>query len=100
MSIFVFATSFIFPILCNACAVSSDSSFLFDSGDAHELGSSLAWLMTGILVTIGYSIPFEMFRVTLMPLVEFLLTCGGGTVILVSIIVFQFVVIRTNGDSV
>jgi len=59
----------------------------------------IAWLTVGILITIGYSIPFELFRLSSMPLVEMLLTMGGGTIILTSILLFQFVVIKRGSSE-
>lgn len=96
LSIFIFATSLIFPFLCNACAISSNTieSFLFDDGGQAELGGMLSWLLTGALITIGYAIPFELWRVNRMQLVEFILTACGGTVILVAILTFQFVLMK------
>lgn len=101
LSIFVFATSFIFPIMTNTCTTSSsdDSGYLYDDPSQHELGAMVAWLTVGILITIGYSIPFELFRVSSMPLVEMLLTMGGGTIILASILLFQFVVVKRGASA-
>ncbi len=59
----------------------------------------IAWLTVGIMITVGYSIPFELFRQASMPLVEMLLTMGGGTIILASILLFQFVVIRKGSSD-
>ncbi len=59
----------------------------------------IAWLTVGIMITVGYSIPFELFRQSSMPLVEMLLTMGGGTIILASILLFQFVVIRKGSSD-
>ncbi len=59
----------------------------------------VAWLTVGIMISIGYSIPFELFRLSSMPLVEMLLTMGGGTIILTSILLFQFVVVKRGSNS-
>lgn len=78
--------------------MTTDAGFLYDDQGQQELGAMVAWLTVGVLITIGYSIPFELFRTNSMPLVEMLLTMGGGTVILTSILLFQFVVIRKGGS--
>jgi Vacuolar protein sorting 55 len=90
LSIFIFGTSLIFPVLCNACNLSDQAHYMFDSVEQAELGGSLSWLICGILITVGYAVPFELWRVGDMPLVEFLLTAGGGTVMIVAILLFQF----------
>jgi hypothetical protein len=93
LSIFVFASSFIFPVMCNACSMQKEHDYLFDDSGQSELGGTLAWLLAGIFITVGYAIPFELWRTKTMLLVEFLLTGGGGTVILVALLLFQFVVV-------
>lgn len=80
--------------MTNTCTTTSDAGFLYDDSGQHELGAMVAWLTVGIMISIGYAIPFELFRVSSMPLVEMILTMGGGTIILVSILLFQFVVIK------
>jgi hypothetical protein len=93
ISICIFSLCLIFPFLCNACSISNTTdAYLFDNSAQAELGGTLAWLLSGILVTIGYAVPFELWRVGRMPLVEFLLTAGGGTVIMVAILTFQFTI--------
>ena len=60
LSIFIFATSLIFPVLCNACNLSNEAHYMFDSVEQAELGGALSWLIAGILITIGYAVPFEL----------------------------------------
>jgi hypothetical protein len=103
LSIFVFLFSFGFPILTNSCAFggSTDSAdFLYDNTDSRDLAALVSWFATGIMITIGYAIPVELFRVSDMILVEMLLTIGGGTIILSSIILFQiFIISRHRAES-
>lgn len=94
LSILFFCISLIFPIMCGACQFGSkEPDFLYDN-DFTELGGTLAWLLTGIVITIGFAIPFELFRLGSMALLEFLMTCGGATVILGAVLIFKFLVIK------
>jgi len=100
LSIFVFFFSFGFPILTNSCAFADSGDFLYDNMDSRDLAALVSWFATGIMITIGYAIPVELFRVSDMILVEMLLTIGGGTIILSSIILFQiFIISKHRAES-
>ena len=93
LSILFFVISLVFPILTGACQFGAREDFLYDN-DSGELGGSLAWLITGIVITVGFSIPFELYRLGSMALLEFLLTLGGGLTILTSILCFKIFLIK------
>ena len=93
LSILFFAVSLIFPMICGACQFGKQEDFFLDDSNDNELGGTLAWLLTGIVITIGFSIPFEMFRLNTMSLLEFLLTLGGGIVILIAVLCFKIFLI-------
>lgn len=88
LSIFFFVVSLIFPILCG-----QKNEYSYDDHNS-ELGGMLAWIMAGIVLTVGFSIPFELFRLNNMKLVEFLLTLGGGLVILTAVVCFKVFLIK------
>jgi len=94
LTILVFTVSLVFPISCNACVVGGDTTTdpFMDSSSDVELGPMLSWLLLGIFVTIGYSIPFELWRGGKMNPVGMGLTMGGGTVILVAVLIFSQII--------
>lgn len=91
LSILVFLTGLVPPILCNAYqfGFSRMDSVLFDNTSEAELGGILSWLLTGCFVTIGYAIPVELFRTSLLPWIPMWLTIGGGSIILIAIALFR-----------
>lgn len=97
LSILVFSISLIFPIAANACTIGNSSSHWDDSGGG-ETGPMLSWLLLGVFVTIGYSIPFELWRSAKMNAVGMGLTMGGGTVILAAVLIFSQVVKEHTRD--
>jgi len=99
LSIFVFASSFIFPFFSGTFSLNEHDAYLYDDPSQQDLGAMVAWLTVGIMITVGYCIPIELFRLSLMPLVEMLLTIGGGTVILASIALFAIVVIKRGQNE-
>jgi len=98
LSILVFSVSLIFPIMCNACSIGSGTHDSVFDGDAEETGRMLSWLLLGIFVTVGYSIPFELWRSHKMSAVGMGLTMGGGTVILTAVLIFSQVVKQHTRD--
>jgi len=89
LSILVFCISFVFPLTCGAFKIGGASDrFAFDGEDSGELGPMLSWLLMGIFVTIGYSVPFELWRSNAVNVVAMGLTMGGGTVIMAAILIF------------
>lgn len=103
LTILMFALSLFPPLMCNALDFENNnglsaSLLLMDDdteNDDREKGKSLAWLFMGSFVTIGYSIPFLLWRTKHMPILNMGLTMGGGTVILISIAVFiKYVLIQ------
>lgn len=66
--------------------------FLFDTQDSAQMGGILSWLLFGVCLTIGYGIPIELWRVKTLSLVPMFLTLGGGTVILIAILIFVKVI--------
>jgi hypothetical protein len=98
LSIFIFAVSLIFPALCNAMNITSESSasdaWLFDSGNDAELGGTLSWLATGVCLVIGYGIPFELWRTNSMNTMQMWMTFGGGSVIMASISLFAILILQ------
>jgi hypothetical protein len=102
LSILLFLVSFIFPILCNAFrfdSAQSSDSYLFSDGHEAELGGMISWFVMGIFITMGYSIPFELWRTKLMNPIGMGMTMGGGTIILASILLFSQVVYKTMRDQ-
>jgi len=94
-TITMFAFSIIFPLMCNALNVSgnySQSDILFmdddDNNDGADKGKTLSWCLTGITVTVGYAIPFLLWRNKEMPILNMALAMGGGSIILVAIAIF------------
>ena len=95
-TILVFSISIVFPLMCNALNVSggysqSDILFMDDgdgSGENMEKSKALSWTLAGIMITVGYSIPFLLWRNKHMPILNMSLTMAGGTVILIAIAIF------------
>lgn len=102
LSIFIFAVSFLFPALCNAMNVTTESSasdaWLFDNGTDAELGGTVSWLATGICLVVGYGIPFELWRTNSMNTMQMWMTFGGGTVIIVAISLFAILILRIGRE--
>jgi hypothetical protein len=92
LSILVFSTSLLFPVLCGALKFKRENldSYLFDEPSDQDLGAMLAWFLWGVFISIGYAIPFELWRTNLMNAIGMGTTMGGGTVILISILVFIY----------
>lgn len=98
LSILVFSVSLIFPIMCNACSIGAGPANVFGDEGNGELGPMLSWLLLGVFVTIGYSIPFELWRSGLVNVIGMGLTMGGGTVILAAVLIFSQVVREKSRD--
>lgn len=79
--------------MCNAMSFESDHSF-----SEPETGGLLAWLLLGVFVTIGYSIPFELWRGGILNPVGMGLTMGGGTIILLAVLGFVFSIKKTESS--
>lgn len=88
-SIFLFIGSFIFPLMCNAYSFQQDG-ILFDDEEGAYTGQSLSWLFVGIFVTIGYAIPFLLWRSKSLVLWYMICTMIGGTVVMIGSGVFFF----------
>lgn len=92
LSVLTFLLSLTFPVLCNAYQIGGSSNYadayLFADSSSAELGGMLSWLLLGVFVTVGYGIPFELWRSKLMNLAGMILTMSGGTIILASIFLF------------
>lgn len=88
LSILVFSISLIFPISAKACTFGNVESHWMDDSSG-ETGPMLSWFLLGVFVTIGYSIPFELWRAAKMNAVGMGLTMGGGTVILAAVLIFS-----------
>jgi hypothetical protein len=100
-TILVFCLSIIFPLMCNALNVSGnytqgDILFMDDDGENMEKSKALSWTLTGIMITIGYSIPFLLWRNKHMPILNMSLAMGGGSVILISIGIFVATVFKLS----
>lgn len=93
MSVLVFALSLVFPFLCNGFDFENDSW-----STPNETAGTLGWLFFGIMVTIGYSIPFELWRASSMSPIAMGLAMGGGTVILGAVFFFGFLLRRNKVD--
>lgn len=87
LSILVFCISLVFPFLCGAFEIGASNSWGGDEG-TQELGPMLSWVILGVFVTIGYAVPFELWRSDSVNAIGMGLTMGGGTVIMVAILVF------------
>jgi hypothetical protein len=107
LTVLMFAFSFVLPLMCNSLQVggnknSSDLDLMlmddFSSGnDLVEKGKSVSWLVMAIFLTLGYSIPFLLWRKSLMKLTNMAFAMGGGTLILISIGVFiKFVLLSSS----
>lgn len=88
LSVMLFLMSLTFPVLCNAHHVGEDSYELFSDNTSAEIGGMLSWMLLGIFITVGYGIPFELWRSGLMNVIGMSLTMVGGTIILAAIFVF------------
>lgn len=107
LTVLMFAFSFILPLMCNSLQVGNKNSssdldlMLMDnndySGSMVEKGKSVSWLVMAIFLTLGYSIPFLLWRKSLMQLTNMAFAMGGGTLILISIGVFiKFVLLSSS----
>jgi len=77
-----------FPVLMSGCQFdSSESSSLF-ADDDHDGIAVLSWIATGVLVIIAYAIPVELFRAQLVPAGGVYFSAGGGTIVLLAILLF------------
>jgi hypothetical protein len=96
LSILVFSFSLLFPFLCNAFSFESmaqSDAWLFEDNEQAEFGKSLAWLFMGTLISIGFSIPFLLWRSHQMVVWNMATTMGGGTLILLAIALFAHFII-------
>lgn len=84
--VFVFIASCIFPLMCNACKMEDPNEFMDSNRD--EIGPMLGWFMVGLFLVLGYSIPIELVRKGLFHLTGFWMATGGGTVMLMAIVLF------------
>jgi len=69
------------------------------SNDENSVAGQVAWLFVGLFVTFGYAIPSILYRGGLMPEIGLILTLCGGTVILVSILIFVRTVYYTKDPN-
>lgn len=93
ITIILFGFSVIFPLLCNALDIgseysSSDLLFLNDDNKSIEKAKTFSWFLTGFTITLGYSIPFLLWRNKEMPILNMIMAMSGGSIILLSIIIF------------
>ena len=87
LTIAVHGLAVLFPVMCGGCQF--DNSSPFDTGDQIAVDCALiSWLLVGILGITGYAIPSILLRASLIPEVGLIFTFAGGTVILISILIF------------
>ena len=96
LSILLFAGSFIFPFMCNALSfntMNQTDAWLFDDERDAEMGKTLAWTLMGMSITMGYGIPFLLWRNKDMNVVSMSTIMAGGTVMIIAFAILYFVVI-------
>ena len=92
-SIFLFCFSILFPLLCNAFNFTSPNSseaWLFDDNSSAQLGGTLAWMLFGTLLTIGFGIPFLLWRNKIMNVINMACTMSGGAIIIIALGIFGY----------
>ena len=96
VTIFVHFFAILCPLTCGGCAgigAPDEDAWLTDGADGGARTLVLvSWLLVGFLVVLGYAIPAILLRGQYIPEEGLLLTYGGGTTILISILVFTRVV--------
>lgn len=90
MMIFVFSASIIFPSMCDSCRIESSQDFA--DPDRDEIGPMLSWVFVGIFLVVGYAIPIELLRRNAFSLGGVYMSVGGGTIIIMAIILFVKIV--------
>jgi hypothetical protein len=95
LTIFVHFFAIVCPIVCGGCSgigLSEDDQWLTDNGSGARSLALISWLLVGFFVVIGYAIPAILLRGEYLPEVGLLFTFAGGTIILISILLFTRVV--------
>lgn len=89
LTIFVNILSVCIPWVFGECGSNSDMdmSFYGDTGDSLTAGM-LSWAMMGFFIVIGYFVPIEMYRANILKEASVFITMAGGTLLLISIVVF------------
>ena len=103
LSILLFSGCFIFPFLCNALSfntASASDAWLFENEQDQEMGKSLAWVIMGACVAMGYGIPFLLWRNKEMNVTSMITIMVGGTVMLVAFGVLYFIVIPKKHEYI
>jgi len=93
ITIFVHFFAILFPVTCGGCNISGNSDdldFRLDSSDPQL--AIVSWVFVGVFVVLGYAIPAILLRARKIPEAGLLFAFGGGTLILISILVFVRVV--------
>jgi hypothetical protein len=55
---------------------------------SNDTGAVLAWVLVGFFVIVGYAIPIELLRGGIIPEQGVYFALGGGTIVLLAILVF------------
>lgn len=83
LTITVHGLAVLFPVMCGGCNFNDNNIDLFSTN--FEL---VSWLFVGIFVITGYAIPSILRRASIIPEVGLILTFSGGTILLISILIF------------
>jgi hypothetical protein len=79
LTIFVLFLAILFPMMCGGCSPDTENN--------EEL-VLISWVFTGMFIVTGYSIPSILLRGKYIPEAGLIFSTVGGTVILLSILVF------------
>jgi len=86
LTIFVHGFAIFLPTFCpGGCSTEDDDLWGDDESSAP---ASIAWILLGIFIVIGYAIPVELFRTKTLSQTGVYLTLSGSTTILASVIIF------------
>ena len=79
LTVLVFVAGIFFPTVSGSCQITEEE---------ETIGYHLSWVIVGIFLVVGYTIPVELFRVGIMTVGGMAMTVSGGTTILAAIALF------------
>lgn len=94
LTIFVLFLAILFPMMCGGCSPSA-----MDDTEYNEELVLISWVFTGMFVVTGYAIPSILLRGKYIPEAGLIYSTVGGTVILLSILVFVRIIYFKKDSS-
>jgi len=94
--------AFIWPVLCGACDFVDMDNPWSDWGEDAVIGNlqDFSFFLMAFFIMSGFALPIVLYHNTVLPMAAAYLTLSGGTLILISIIIFiRLFVMKTPNNA-